>query len=46
MTSTTIPILIISASIISAYELGGLYGIAIAAVGMLSNTGIQLAVDA
>jgi len=46
MISTTIPILILSAAIISAYELGGLYGIAIAAVGMLSNTGIQLAVDA
>tara|TARA_B110000438_G_scaffold55085_1_gene55129 strand:- start:620 stop:2827 length:2208 start_codon:yes stop_codon:yes gene_type:complete len=46
MISTTFPILVIAASIIGAYELAGLYGIAIAAVGMLSNTGIQLAVDA
>jgi len=46
MMSTTIPILVIAVSIIGAYEFAGLYGIAIAAVGMLSNTGIQLAVDA
>jgi len=46
MQSTAVPILIISSSIIGAYYFAGLYGIAMAALGMLANTGIQLAVDA
>ena len=46
MQSTAIPILILSAAIMGAYHFAGLYGIAMAALGMLGNTGIQLAVDA
>jgi K(+)-stimulated pyrophosphate-energized sodium pump len=46
MVSTALPILVLAAGILGAYHFAGLYGIAIAAVGMLSNTGIQLAVDA
>ena len=46
MQSTAIPILILAVAIISAHYLAGLYGVAMAALGMLANTGIQLAVDA
>ena len=46
MQSTAIPTVIIAAAIMGAYHFAGLYGIAMAALGMLANTGIQLAVDA
>ena len=46
MASTAIPTLLICAAILVAYYTSGLYGIAMAALGMLSTTGIQLAVDA
>ena len=46
MQSTAIPVLLICVGIIGSYMADGLYGIALAAVGMLSTTGITVAVDA
>ena len=46
MSSTAVPVLLIAIGIIGAYMANGLYGIALAAVGMLSTTGITVAVDA
>ncbi|MBM3985484.1 MAG: sodium-translocating pyrophosphatase [Planctomycetes bacterium] len=52
MESTALPVLVIAAGIVAAFHLGGgmggggIYGVAIAAVGMLSTLGISLAVDA
>lgn len=46
MQSTAIPLILICIGIFVAYQVEGLYGIALAAVGMLSTTGITVAVDA
>ena len=46
MQSTAAPIICIVAGTLGAAHMAGLYGVAIAALGMLSTTGIQLAVDA
>ncbi|KJS86474.1 MAG: potassium transporter [Peptococcaceae bacterium BICA1-8] len=46
MLSTTLPILVIVVAILISFKFAGLYGIALAAVGMLSTTGMVVAVDA
>ncbi len=46
MQSTVIPILILASGIIASYTFAGLYGVAIAAAGMMATTAMQLAIDA
>jgi K(+)-stimulated pyrophosphate-energized sodium pump len=46
MESTMLPILVLAAGIIGSYEFAGLYGVAIAAAGMMATTAMQLAIDA
>jgi K(+)-stimulated pyrophosphate-energized sodium pump len=46
MQSTVVPIIILAAGIISSYAFAGLYGVAIAAAGMMATTAMQLAIDA
>lgn len=46
MESTVLPILVLAAGIYGSYALAGLYGVAIAAAGMMATTAMQLAIDA
>ena len=46
MKSTTLPILVIAAGILVPYQMAGIYGVAVAAVAMLSMAGIVVALDA
>ena len=46
MESTALPILVLAAGIMLSYEAAGLYGVAIAAAGMMATTAMQLAIDA
>ncbi len=46
MESTVLPTLVLAAGIYGSYELAGLYGVAIAAAGMMATTAMQLAIDA
>lgn len=46
MQSTVVPIIILAAGIVFSYQFAGLYGVAIAAAGMMATTAMQLAIDA
>ncbi len=46
MESTFLPILVLAGGILGSYECAGLYGVAIAAAGMMATTAMQLAIDA
>src|SRR5690606_22401007 len=46
MESTAVPTIILAAGIITSYSFAGLYGVAIAAAGMMATTAMQLAIDA
>ncbi|HVA99541.1 MAG TPA: sodium-translocating pyrophosphatase [Bacteroidia bacterium] len=46
MMSTALPILVLAAGIVGAFDVAGLYGVAIAAAGMMATTAMQLAIDA
>ena len=46
MESTVLPILVLAGGIYGSYEFAGLYGVAIAAAGMMATTAMQLAIDA
>lgn len=46
MESTVLPIIVLAAGILGSYEFAGLYGVAIAAAGMMATTAMQLAIDA
>lgn len=46
MESTALPMLVLAGGIVAAYHFAGLYGVAMAATGMMATTGMQLAIDA
>lgn len=46
MVSTALPVLVLAIAVILAYKVGGMYGVALASLGMLATTGMVLSVDA
>ena len=45
MQSTAVPVIVLAASVVAAYHFAGIYGVAMAALGMLATTGMVVAVD-